>query len=73
MVPKMETESYDNFHILETIYYHAKGRKVFTRGGFVPDMVDNMHFWGTPKIKKFRNMSIKVYEDEIFSISVWHR
>jgi hypothetical protein len=28
------------------------------------DIFENMHFWGTPKIKKFLIMSIKVYEDE---------
>ncbi len=36
------------------------------------DMIENMHFWGTLKIKKFPNMSIKVYEDEVCSTSVWY-
>ncbi len=62
----METESYDNFHILETICYHTKKRKVVTKGVFVLDMVNNMYFWGTPKIVKFLEISIKVHEDEIF-------
>ncbi len=35
-------------------------------------MVDNMNFGGTLKIKKFQNMSIKVYKGEIRSTSVWY-
>jgi hypothetical protein len=42
-------------------------------GGLRPDMVHLMNFWGTLKMKKFVNISIKVCEDEIFSTSVWYR
>ncbi len=35
--------------------------------------IENIHFWGALKIKKFQNMSIKVHENEIFNGSVWHR
>ena len=45
---------------------------VVTGGENFFDIIENMHFWGTLKIKKFRNMSIKVYEDEICSTSVWY-
>ena len=41
-------------------------------GGFEPDMDHLMYFWGTLKIKKFLNISIKVCEDEICSTSVWY-
>ncbi len=31
----------------------AKVAKVGKKGVFVPDMTNNMNFWGTSKIKKF--------------------
>ncbi len=46
--------------------------KVLAFGEKFFDMVENMNFWGTLKIKKFQNMLIKVYEDEICSTSVWY-
>ena len=67
-----EKERHYYFHIVETIYYNKKWRKVVPIGGFEPDMVHQMIFWGTPKIKKLLHMSIKVYEDEIFNTSVWY-
>ncbi len=30
-------------------------------------IIDNMHVWGTTKVKKFRNMLIKVHVDKICS------
>ena len=69
----METESHNYIQILGTIYDHEnEGFSCRIWGNFF-DMVNNMHFWGTLKIKKFLNMSIKVHEDEIFNRSVWHR
>ena len=41
-------------------------------GGLRPDMVHLMNFWGTLKMKKFVNISIKVYKDEIHRASVWY-
>jgi hypothetical protein len=36
------------------------------------DIIDIMNFWGTLKIKKFQNMSVKVYEGEICCTSIWY-
>lgn len=36
------------------------------------DIIEDMHFWGTIKIKKFQNMSMKVHEDKICSTNVWY-
>ena len=35
------------------MYEDTKEAKVGKKGSFVPDMSNNMHFWGTLKIKKF--------------------
>ena len=68
----IENEHYYYIHIVKTIHCNNKWRKVVKKGGFEPDMVNNIFFWGTPKIKKFVNNSIKVYEDEIYSTSAWY-
>ncbi len=69
----MENESHKYIQILEAIYYHKKERKVGKEGEIFFYIIENMHFWGTLKIKKFLNISIKVYEDEIFNRIVWYR
>ena len=58
--------------ITEIIFEEVNYEATMKEGVFWPDMVDNMHFWGTLNIKNFLNMSIKVYEDEIFSASAWY-
>ena len=49
----MENESHKYIQILEAIYYHKKERKVGKEGENFFDIIENMHFWGTLKIKKF--------------------
>ena len=70
-----ETEIHSHHHsrTIETIYHDNKWVSTMKKGGFVPDMDHLMNFWGTPKMKKFLNISIKMYEDEICSTSVWYR
>jgi hypothetical protein len=68
-----EIHSRRHSRIIETIYHDNKWVSTMKKGGFVPDMDHLMNFWGTPKRKKFLNISIKVYEDEICSTSVWYR
>ena len=67
-----ENEQHYYVHTVETIYYENKWESVMKTGVLGPDMVHLMNFGGTPKIKKFLKISIKVYEDEICSTSVWH-
>ena len=67
-----ENEQHYYVHTVETIYYDNKWESVVKVGGFRLDMVHLMNFGGTPKMKKFLNISIKVCEDEIFSTSVWY-
>ena len=69
-----ETEIHSHHHsrITEATYDKINYEKVLALGGFVPDMDHLMNFWGTPKMKKFLNISIKVYEDEIFGTSIWY-
>src|SRR5271154_6916072 len=55
-LPVIENERYYYIHIVKTIYYHNKWRKVAPKGGFEPDMVHLMYFWGTLKMKKFLNI-----------------
>ena len=68
-----EIHSHHNSRTRETIYHDNKWVSTMKKGGFVPDMDHLMNFWGTPKMKKFLNISIKMYEDEICSTSVWYR
>ena len=64
--------SHHNSHVIETFSDIVNYKKVMKKGVFVPDMVHLVNFLGTPKIKKFVNISIKVHEDEICNTSVWH-
>ena len=68
-----DIDSHHHRRTIETMCYNNIAIKVVTKGGLGPDMDHLMNFWGTPKIKKFLNISIKVYEDEICSTSVWYR
>ena len=68
----MESEHHYYVHTVETIYYSNKWEPVVKEGGLGPDMDHPMNFWGTPNMKKFVNISIKVCEDEICSTSVWY-
>ena len=67
-----DIDSHHNSHTIETICDIVSWEKVLALGVFVPDMVHLVNFWGTPKIKKFINISIKVHKDEICSTSVWY-
>ena len=67
-----DIDSHHHRRTIETMCYNNIKSKVVTKGGFVPDIVHLMNFGGTPKIKKFVNISIKVCEDEICSTSVWY-
>ena len=67
-----DIDSHYNIHTIETICDIVNYEKVLALGVFGPDMVHLVNFWGTPKIKKFVNISIKVYEDEICNTSVWY-
>ena len=49
----MENERHYYIHIVETIYYDNKWVSTVKTGGFGPDMVNLMNFWGTLKMKKF--------------------
>jgi len=69
-LPAIENERYYYIHIVETIYNDNKWVSTMKTGGFEPDMVNLMHFWGTLKIKKFLKISIKVCEDEVFGASI---
>ena len=71
-IEETEIHSHHDCRIIETIYQDNKWVSTVTKGGFVPDMDHLMNFWGTPKMKIFLNISIKVYEDEICSTSVWY-
>ena len=68
----MENEHYYYIHIVKTIHYNNKWKKVAENGGFRLDMDHLINFWGTLKTKKFVNISIKVYEDEMWVTSVWY-
>ena len=70
MFATTENEHHYYVHTVETLGYNNIETKVVTKGGFVPDMVHLMNFWGTLKMKKFVNISIKVHEDEISGTSV---
>ena len=65
-----DIDSHHNSHIIGTFSDIVDYNKVMKTGVFVPDMVHLVNFWGTPKIKKFVNISINVHEDEICSTSV---
>ena len=69
---RSEIHSHRHSRIIETICQDNKWVSTMKTGGFVPDMDHLMNFWGTPKMKKFLNISIKVCEDEICSTSVWY-
>ena len=64
--------SHHNSHTIGTFSDIVDYNKVMKTGVFVPDMVHLVNFWGTPKIKKFLIISIKVCEDEICNTSVWY-
>ena len=72
MFATTENEHHYYVYTVETLGYNNMETKVGKKGGFVPDMAHLMNFWGTPKIKKFVNISIKVYKDEICSTSAWY-
>ena len=64
--------SYHNSHTIGIFSDIVNYEKVMKTGVFAPDMAHLVNFWGTPKIKKFINIAIKVYEDEICNASVWY-
>ncbi len=68
-----ETESHGYIQILWKVYENVKLVSVMIFGEIFFDIVNNMHFWGTLKLKKFCNVSIKVHVDESCSTSVRHR
>ncbi len=55
---------------IEIIFEEVTYETTMKEGVIWPDMIDNMHFWGTLKIKKFQNMSIKMYEGEVYTTNV---
>ncbi len=48
-----ETENHGYIQILWTIYENVKWVSVMIFGEIFFDIVNNMHFWGTLKVKKF--------------------
>ena len=68
-----DIDSHRHSRTIETIYHDNKWVSTMKKGGFVPDMDHLMNFWGTLKMKKFLNISIKVCEDEIFGTNAWYR
>ena len=71
-IEETEIHSHHNSRTIEAIYDKMNYKKVLVLGGLGPDMDHLINFWGTPKMKNFSNISIKVYEDEICSTSVWY-
>jgi hypothetical protein len=69
---RTDIDSHHNSHVIGTLSDIVNYEKVMKTGVFGPDMTHLVNFWGTPKIKKFVNISIKVCEDDICNTSAWY-